>query len=172
MFCSSTLIAGRVVTPVDTCCLQECDSWSVQFPLFTQQCHMYRRQSQMDVVYLSWPIAPSYMSPNAGGGVAGGLSQWVQLCTWSLNNFGDLTRSTKLRYTNLWVQVFVWFLWIDAANLYYRYMAVFWMRSSRVVRVSGCQCQSRKSPGFDPSILSGTVESEGRQMLQCWVTYI
>jgi hypothetical protein len=27
------------------------------------------------------------------------------------------------------------------------------MRSSRVVRVSGCQCQSRNTPGFDPSIL-------------------
>jgi len=27
------------------------------------------------------------------------------------------------------------------------------MRSSRVVRVSDCQCQSRNSPGFDPSIL-------------------
>jgi hypothetical protein len=28
-----------------------------------------------------------------------------------------------------------------------------WMRSSRVVRASGYQCQSRNSPGFDPSIL-------------------
>ena len=27
------------------------------------------------------------------------------------------------------------------------------MRSSREVRASGCQCQSRNSPGFDPSIL-------------------
>ncbi len=27
------------------------------------------------------------------------------------------------------------------------------MRSSRVVRASGCQGQSRNSPGFDPSIL-------------------
>jgi hypothetical protein len=26
------------------------------------------------------------------------------------------------------------------------------MRSSRVVRASGCQCQSRNSPGFDSSI--------------------
>jgi hypothetical protein len=25
------------------------------------------RGSQRDVVYLDWPIAPSYMSPNAGG---------------------------------------------------------------------------------------------------------
>jgi hypothetical protein len=47
--------------------------------------------SQRDVVYLGWPRAPSYMSPNAGrpgGGGGGGLrslGQWVQLCTWSPN---------------------------------------------------------------------------------------
>ncbi len=35
--------------------------------------------------------------------------------------------------------------WWDLAEL--------WLRSSQVVRASGCQCQSRKSPGFDPSIL-------------------
>ncbi len=28
-----------------------------------------------------------------------------------------------------------------------------WMRSSRVVKTSDCQCRSRKSPGFNPSIL-------------------
>jgi hypothetical protein len=28
-----------------------------------------------------------------------------------------------------------------------------WMSSSLVVRASGCQCQSRNSPGFDPGIL-------------------
>ncbi len=43
-----------------------------------------------DVVYLGWPIAPSYMRPNAGGmgwGVGGlrGLNQWVVLCSWSPN---------------------------------------------------------------------------------------
>jgi hypothetical protein len=37
---------------------------------------------QTDVVYLGWPIAPSYMSPSAGGGgELRGLSQWVQLYT-------------------------------------------------------------------------------------------
>ncbi len=41
---------------------------------------------QRDVVCLCWPIAPSYMSPNAGRGrELRGLSQWVQLCTWSPN---------------------------------------------------------------------------------------
>jgi hypothetical protein len=47
---------------------------------------------QRDVVYLGWPIAHSYMNPNAGGGGScGGLSRWVQLCTGAQINFGDLT---------------------------------------------------------------------------------
>jgi hypothetical protein len=32
-----------------------------------------------------------------------------------------------------------------------------WMRSSLVVRASDCQCRSRNSPGFDPSILRRSV---------------
>ncbi len=40
-----------------------------------------------------------------------------------------------------------------------KYSCIFWkrmtslMRSSLVVRASDCQCRSRNSPGFDPSIL-------------------
>jgi hypothetical protein len=51
------------------------------------------RGLQRDVVYLGWPIAPSYMSPNAGveGRELRGLSQWVQLCTCSPINFRYLT---------------------------------------------------------------------------------
>jgi hypothetical protein len=51
------------------------------------------RGHKRDVVYLGRPIVPSYMSPNAGGGGAGPLSQWVQLCTYcrARINFGDLT---------------------------------------------------------------------------------
>ncbi len=48
----------------------------------------YSRGSQRDVIYLGWPIEPSYMNPNAGEGGGGrlqGLSQWVQLYTWSPN---------------------------------------------------------------------------------------
>ncbi len=33
------------------------------------------RGSQKDVVYFGWPIAPSYMSQNAGGGGGGFLNQ-------------------------------------------------------------------------------------------------
>jgi hypothetical protein len=51
------------------------------------------RGLQRDVVYLGWPIAPSFMSPNAGEGgcCLRGLSQWVQLHTGAQRNFGDLT---------------------------------------------------------------------------------
>ncbi len=54
---------------------------------------------QRDVVYLGWPIAPSNMSPNAGG--ARGFIQWVRLCTWSTNKLG---RSNSI--FNLWSRVF------------------------------------------------------------------
>jgi hypothetical protein len=44
------------------------------------------RGLKRNVVYVGWLIAPSYMSPSAGEGRGLlGLSQWVQLCTWSLN---------------------------------------------------------------------------------------
>jgi hypothetical protein len=51
------------------------------------------KELQRDVVYLGWPVAPSYLSPNAGAGVGGlrGLSQWVKLYTGTQINFGDLT---------------------------------------------------------------------------------
>jgi hypothetical protein len=43
---------------------------------------------------LAAPIAPSYMSPNAGGsGGVGGLSLRIQLYTGAQINFGDLTPS-------------------------------------------------------------------------------
>ncbi len=47
-----------------------------------------------------------------------------------------------------------------------------WMRSSRVVRVSGCQCQSRKDSGFAPSILrhSGILGAADEAVLT--LTYI
>ncbi len=60
--------------------------------------------SPRDVVYLGWPIAPSYMSPNAGGGGSlRGLSQLVQLCTlslyilWRSNSRFNLCSETTLR---------------------------------------------------------------------------
>ncbi len=45
-----------------------------------------------------------------------------------------------------------------------------WMWSSRVVRASDNQCRSHTCPGSIPAS-SDTVESEGRQMKQCWIQY-
>ncbi len=62
-------------------------------------CLFHPRGLQRDVVYLGWPIAPSYMSPNAGrGGELRGLSQWVRLYTGAKINFGDLTPYLKGQY--------------------------------------------------------------------------
>ncbi len=44
------------------------------------------------------------------------------------------------------------------------------MASSRVIRASDSQCQSRNCPWFDPTS-SYTVESEGRQIKQCRIKY-
>jgi hypothetical protein len=52
------------------------------------------KEISRDIVYLGWPIAPLYMSPNAG---MRGVSQWVKLCTWSPNK---LWRSNSI--FNLW----------------------------------------------------------------------
>jgi hypothetical protein len=54
------------------------------------------RGSQRDVTYLGWPIAPSYMSPNAGKGGEGlwesqPMSTPVHKPHWAQINFGDLT---------------------------------------------------------------------------------
>ncbi len=43
-----------------------------------------------DVVYLGWPISPSYISPNAGGGEIAGSQPIIQLYTGAQINFGEL----------------------------------------------------------------------------------
>ncbi len=65
------------------------------------------RGSQKDVVYLGWPIAPSYMSPKCWRGGLWGLSQWVQLCTWKVwrsksifNLWIEVTKKIILKYQN------------------------------------------------------------------------
>ncbi len=73
------------------------------------------------VVYLGWPRAFSYMSPNAkGGGELRGLSQWVQLYTEAQINFGDLTPYLTcghcLRVLQVEKQVDIYFILI-AANV-------------------------------------------------------
>jgi hypothetical protein len=48
------------------------------------------RGLQRDVVNLGWPIAPSYMSPNAGGGGGAAMSTAVHRGTGAQINFRDL----------------------------------------------------------------------------------
>jgi hypothetical protein len=51
------------------------------------------------------------MSPNAGGGVLRGLSQWVQLCTWSpnklwrSNSIFDLSQPLRCEFFYLYVNL-------------------------------------------------------------------
>jgi hypothetical protein len=58
--------------------------------------------SQRNVVYLGWPIAPSYMSPNAGRGGGRGcgvLANEYSCAIVAQINFGDLTPSLTLPCT-------------------------------------------------------------------------
>ncbi len=59
------------------------------------------RGSQRDVVYLGWPMAPSYTSPNAGnGGWGGAVSANEYSCAHGAQkNFGDLTPYLTYVYT-------------------------------------------------------------------------
>ncbi len=50
--------------------------------------------------------------------------------------------------------------WMRSSQVWMRSSQV-WMKSGQVVRASGCQCQNRNSPGFDPAASSDTVEYEG-----------
>jgi hypothetical protein len=50
------------------------------------------RGSQRDVVYLGWPIAPSYISPTAGGGRGGVSANGYSCAHGDQINFGDLTQ--------------------------------------------------------------------------------
>jgi hypothetical protein len=69
---------------------------------------VYTRGLQRDVVYLGWPLAPSYMSPNAGEGLGGvaGVSANEYSCThrspkklWRSNSVFKLW-STHLLFTS------------------------------------------------------------------------
>ncbi len=52
---------------------------------------MTSRGSQKVVIYLGWPIAPSYMNPNAGGVVVAGSQPMSTGAHGTQINFGDLT---------------------------------------------------------------------------------
>ncbi len=79
-------------------------AWS---ELFSQSPLCVSRGLQRDVVNLSWPIAPSYMSPNAVGGGSCGVSaneySYVHHVTWRQNK---LWRSNSI--FNLCVYLWWW----------------------------------------------------------------
>ncbi len=61
--------------------------------------------SQRDVVYLGWPIAPSYMSPNAGVGVElRGLSQKLRLCTMHM----EPKKTLEIYSNSIFNQLYLW----------------------------------------------------------------
>ncbi len=61
-------------------------------------------------------------------------------------------------------------VWLDkqfCLSIFYQLLRIW--RSSLVVRASDCQCTSWVLGSIPASV--GTVESEGRQMKQCWILY-
>jgi hypothetical protein len=69
--------------------------------------------------------------------------EYPSLCGWDLAELWMRSSRVWMRsIAELWMRsswVLMWSSWV-------------WMRSSRVVRAFDCQCRSRDSPGFDPSI--------------------
>ncbi len=95
--------------------------------------------------------------------IGGGPFFWYQVmfaCGWDLVELWMRSRRVWIRPSRGRMR----------SNRVWTRSKLFWMRSGRVVRESDCQCQSRNSPGFDPSILwhSGIW---GEQMKQLWIKY-
>ncbi len=68
-----------------------------------------RRGSLRDVVYLCWPLVPSYMSPNKGGG-GGSQPMTTAVHMEAQINFGDLTPYLNLcldTSTSMYLTVFL-----------------------------------------------------------------
>jgi hypothetical protein len=70
-----------IVSEKAVCCLQCCShlvrlisQWNSDTRGKSELPWITRRGLQRDVVYLGWPIAPLYMSPNKGGGGSCGVS--------------------------------------------------------------------------------------------------
>ncbi len=88
------------------------------------------RGSQRDVVYSGWPIAPSYMSPKAGGGRYGVSANECSCAHEAQINFGDLIPITYISRDGQWVRgSFLWpevkyrvrspkFIWVRYAQQY------------------------------------------------------
>jgi hypothetical protein len=80
-------------------------TWTVTQHPFSQY-YVAVRGLQRDVVYLCWPIAPSYTSPNRGGcGVSVNEYSSAHHVTWSPNN---LWKTTSI--FSLWLLLLVEFI--------------------------------------------------------------
>ncbi len=98
------------------------------------------RGSQSDVVCLQvWLIVPSYKRPKCGGVGAGefrGLSQWVQLCTWSPNKLYVPKRSFAYE---AFLHVRYSFLLISKKVLWFKFTALdfFWAPNGTRLKARG-----------------------------------
>jgi hypothetical protein len=77
------------------------DEWKL-VPLLIS--YTVSRGLQRDDVSLGWPIASSYMSPNAGEGGELRANEYVQLYTGAQRNFGDL--APYLTYDCIWLATY------------------------------------------------------------------
>jgi hypothetical protein len=117
----------HIVRKKNSLCLIVTDFWTWQRK--TCWCTFdFPRGLHRDVVYLCWPIAPSYMSPNAGGGgVAGSQPMsaavhrsqnklWRSNYIFNLFNLWSPSQnfnSVQCTYLRLFPIVFALLMWVD-----------------------------------------------------------
>jgi hypothetical protein len=88
-FCTKAAAKAKVFRAVPQCTLLPFNCMYVLWCLDRTQVDSRPGGSQRDVVYLGWPIAPSYMSPNSRGC---GISANEYSCAHGAQvNFGDQT---------------------------------------------------------------------------------
>jgi hypothetical protein len=92
--------------------------WKIQMSEKKNSASPNTRGSQRGVVYLGWPISPSYMSPNVGGWFAGcqPMSTAVH-ATWSPNKLGKSNSIFNLCPTHLQTCLLRFFTAIDSISL-------------------------------------------------------
>ncbi len=121
------------------------------------------RELQRDVVYLGWLIAPSYMSPNAGGELRG-VSQRVQLYTWSRNI--------------LWRSNTIFNLWSESCILKVKYVMFYtWLFScflvfQEVKNLSGSRVDEWLDRYIPQFFTIRKVSQQGTKTLWCCCLYL
>ncbi len=64
------------------------------------------KESQRDVVYLGWPVSPSYISPNVGEGCCGVSANEYSCAHEAQINFGELTPYLTYATTYLYYSLY------------------------------------------------------------------